>query len=250
MVWNRIAVRRGFAVVTLGVSLGLAAHAAADTMIVRASGPSAPSYSPGKKLADTGSLALKAGDVVTLLDAKGTRTLRGPGTFAVASAAKAAPASSVTLAALLDTKRVRRARTGAVRGSVGAATAKSVQRPNLWLVDIAQPGTLCVIAPTNLRLWRADGSKAGNVKISGDGASATVSFAAGETVAAWPDTLPVRDTIAYGLNDGTGTTDIRVALLETPPQGLENMASSLIARQCTAQLDLLVDTAAVTSMGE
>lgn len=250
MVWNRIAVRRGFAVVTLGISLGLAAPAAADTMIVRASGPSAPTYSPGKKLADTGSLALKAGDVVTLLDAKGTRTLRGPGTFAVASTAKTAPISSVTLTALLDTKRVRRARTGAVRGSVGNATAKPVKRPNLWLVDVAQPGTLCAVAPTSLRLWRADASKTGSVKISGDGANATVSFAAGDSVAAWPATLPVRDTIAYGLNDGTRTTDIRIALLETPPEGLENMASSLIAHHCTAQLDLLVDTAAVTSGAE
>src|SRR3546814_17283978 len=66
--------------------------------------------------------------------------LRGPGSFNVA-AANAAPANSVTLSALLDTKRVRRARTGAVRGSLGEAPTAAPRRPNLWLVAAAQSGT-------------------------------------------------------------------------------------------------------------
>ena len=150
MVWVRIV----GGLVAAGLSLGLASSAWADALVVRASGPSAKLYPAGRKLADGGSVTLKAGDVVTLLDAKGTRTLRGPGSFGV-TAASAAPASNVALAALLDTKRVRRARTGAVRGTLGEAPA-TPKRPNLWLVDVAQPGALCFADPAAVRLWRAD----------------------------------------------------------------------------------------------
>jgi hypothetical protein len=236
MVWAKRAGALG-AVVLISVT----GTALAETLVVRASGPSARSYPPGAKLADGGSLLLKAGDVVTLLDAKGTRTLRGPGRFGVTGAATA-PASNVTLAALLDTKRVRRARTGAVRGAVGEAPAMA-KRPNLWLVDIAQPGALCVADSAGVRLWRADAAKPLSVRISG-GAQAVVSFAAGEAIAAWPSTLPVKDGAAYRLEAGGRSNEIRFALLGAADAGLDTTASALIARGCQAQLDLLIDTAA------
>jgi hypothetical protein len=223
--------------------MGAAAPVLADTLVVRASGPSARSYPPGAKLADGGSLLLKAGDVVTLLDAKGTRTLRGPGRFGVTAAANAVPASNATLAALLDTKRVRRARTGAVRGTVSDAPAVA-KRPNLWLVDIAQPGALCVADPASVRLWRADASKPLNVRIIGGGAQAAASFPAGEAMAAWPATLAVKDGAAYRVETGERSTEIRFALLGAVDAGLDTTASALIAHGCQAQLDLLVDTAA------
>ena len=67
MVWAKGAVALGMA-----VAVGAGTPAWADSLVVRSSGPSAGSYTPGKKLADGGALLLKAGDVVTLLDAKGT----------------------------------------------------------------------------------------------------------------------------------------------------------------------------------
>ena len=236
MVWAKGAVALGMA-----AALG-AAPAWADSLVVRSSGPSAGSYAPGKKLADGGSLLLKAGDVVTLLDTKGTRTLRGPGRFSVTAVA-AAPATNVTMAALLDTKRVRRARTGAVRGAVGEAPA-AAKRPNLWLVDVAQPGALCVTDPTAVRLWRADAAKPATVRISGGGAQASADFAANEAIAAWPAALPVKDGAAYRIDAGGRSTDIRLALLGAADAGIEGMASALIAKGCQAQLDLLIDTAA------
>ncbi|HEX7876021.1 MAG TPA: hypothetical protein VF489_05495, partial [Sphingobium sp.] len=171
MVWAKGA-RRAIAGGAMALCLGLAGAAAADTLVVRASGPSAKIYPAGRKLADGGTVALKAGDVVTLLDAKGTRTLRGPGSFGVTAAASGAPASSVTLAALLDTKRVRRARTGAVRGTVGDAPVAPAKRPNLWLVDVAQPGALCFADATAVRLWRGNAAKLASVRISGGGKKA------------------------------------------------------------------------------
>lgn len=237
MVWAKRAAALGAVAI-----LGVAGPALADTLVVRASGPSARSYPPGAKLADGGSLLLKAGDVVTLLDAKGTRTLRGPGRFGVTAAAGAAPASNVTLAALLDTKRVRRARTGAVRGTVGEAPAVA-KRPNLWLVDIAQPGALCVADPAAVRLWRADAAKPLSVRVIGAGTQGTASFAAGEAMAVWPAALPVKDGAAYRVEAGGRVTEIRFALLGAGHAGLDTTASALIAHGCQAQLDLLVDTA-------
>ncbi|ANI79562.1 hypothetical protein [Sphingobium sp. EP60837] len=238
MVWAKRAAALGVAAI-----LGVAGPALAETLVVRASGPSARNYPPGAKLADGGSLLLKAGDVVTLLDAKGTRTLRGPGRFGVTAAASAALASNVTLAALLDTKRVRRARTGAVRGALGEAPAVA-KRPNLWLVDIAQPGALCVADPPAVRLWRVDATKPLSLRISGGGVQAAASFAAGETIAAWPATLPVKDGASYRLEAGGRSSDIRFALLNAADIGLDGTAAALIAHGCQAQLDLLVETAA------
>ena len=222
MVWAKGAVALGMA-----AALG-AAPAWADSLVVRSSGPSAGSYAPGKKLGDGGSLLLKAGDVVTLLDSKGTRTLRGPGRFSVTAAA-ATPATNVTMAALLDTKRVRRARTGAVRGAVGEAPA-ATKRPNLWLVDVAQPGALCVTDPAAVRLWRADAAKPVTVRISGGGAQASADFAANEAIAAWPAALPVKDGAAYRIDAGGRSTDIRLALLGAADAGVDGTASALIPK--------------------
>lgn len=237
MLWGRGALG------TAALALCCASSAWADTLVVRASGPSAQTYRPGAKLADGGKLSLKAGDVVTLLDNKGTRTLRGPGTFPVAASA-AAVASSVTLSALLDTKRVRRARTGAVRGTIKDGAAVAPRRPNLWLVDVAQPGALCVADPAAVRLWRADTAKAATFQIHGAAQHAAVPFAAGEAVAAWPGALPLTEGAAYRIEGGARPVDIRLTKLDQAEAGLDSVAAGLIARGCEAQLDLLVDAAA------
>lgn len=230
-----------------GLALCLASTAWADTLVVRASGPSAKAYRPGAKLPDGGSVSLKAGDVVTLLDAKGTRTLRGPGTFPV-TAATTTSANSVTLSALLDTKRVRRARTGAVRGTIKDGGAAVPRRPNLWLADVAQPGTLCVADPAAVRLWRADSSKAVTIHVHGGAKYAPVSFAAGEAIAAWPTALPLTDGATYRIDGGAQPVEIKLAKLDAARSGLDSVAAGLIGRGCEAQLDLLIDATATTSV--
>lgn len=225
------------------VSAFFSMSAQADTIVVRASGPSAKTFAPGSKLAAGGSIFLKAGDMVTLLDSKGTRMLRGPGQFPVEASARPAPASGVMLSALLDTKRVRRARTGAVRGTITETPVAAVRRPNLWLADIARPGTFCVADPAALRLWRADASKPLDLGLSGGGSVAKVAFAAGESIAAWPSAVPVRNDSSYVVNDAGRTTQIRLAFMGTVTPNLDETAAALIANQCDAQLDLLIDTA-------
>jgi hypothetical protein len=71
-----------------------ASAAMADILILRADGPSARSFPPGRRLSDNARIVLKAKDELILLDGHGhTRTLRGPGTF-IAGVVPSAPARS------------------------------------------------------------------------------------------------------------------------------------------------------------
>lgn len=216
----------------------------AETLVVRASGPSAKTYTPGKKLADNSVLTLKAGDVVTLLDGRGTRTLRGPGTFGTTASTSAGSDTRTSLASLLATSNSGRARTGAIRGDASAAS----RSPNLWYVDVTSAGTMCVADPANVRMWRPDRTAPAALTIAGvDGTSAGVSFGAGEAMASWPAALPVVDGAAYTLS-GEGlnaAVTIRFSVMDARSEGLESMASVLISRNCQAQLSLLVETVAL-----
>ncbi|MBB6124135.1 hypothetical protein [Sphingobium subterraneum] len=245
MFWTSHWAKCGAAMMALAALAPLAAQA--ETIVVRASGPSAKTYTPGKKLADNSSVTLKAGDVVTLLDGRGTRTLRGPGTFG-ATASAAGSDTRTSLAALLETKRVMRARTGAVRGGVGAE-ASAPRSPNLWYVDISQTSVACVPDPANVRLWRPSSADGATVTITAKsgGASAPVIFGAGEAVALWPATLSVTDGAVYSLSWPGLAKPIDIALSVMAPgtEGLESMASTLISRKCDAQLNLLVETVAL-----
>ena len=99
-----------FAVALAGLALPVAAQAA---IVVSSSGPSAGAYPVGKKLPDTGTITLRPGDTVTVLDSKGTRVLRGAGTFAIG--APSGGSASSTFAVLTMQRSAQRVRTGAVR---------------------------------------------------------------------------------------------------------------------------------------
>src|SRR4051794_30738387 len=74
---------RGLFVASL---LAAASAAAADILVVRSTGPSSASYPPGKRLPDNARLTLQAADQLMLLDGRGTRMVRGPGTFSAGAA--------------------------------------------------------------------------------------------------------------------------------------------------------------------
>ncbi|MEJ7927141.1 hypothetical protein WG908_10295 [Sphingobium sp. AN641] len=238
---------RRLAVLLAALSLGQVVPAAAESLVVRASGPSAKAYPAGAKLADAARITLKAGDVLTLLDGRGTRTLRGPGSFAVAGPVSAGTDSRTSLSSLLETKRVRRARTGAVRGTDGAGQPS--RNPSIWYVDVSQSSTICVADPANLRLWRPDSVNAITLTATpfAGGKAGSILFGAGEATTAWPASLPVVDGAAYRLGwpGAKQAVAIRFALMNSASEGLEDTAATLIERKCDAQLDLLVETVAL-----
>lgn len=223
---------------------------AAETIVVRSSGPSASSYPPGRKLPDSFTITLKTADSLTLLDGRGTRTLRGAGRFS-GNATDVPTDRRTMLSTLLTTGRAPRGRTGttrAVRDDSNGQSAKQPRSPNLWYVDIGESGTVCVTDAANLQLWRPTPGSPHDVSISGKGvATTTVRFDRNSAVATWPATVPLRDGAVFTLTE-TGAAkpvQVKIALLGSRPEDLEDTASTLIAKGCTAQLDVLIWLAAL-----
>lgn len=218
-------------------SAGVSA-AAAEVLVVRAQGPSAKSYPAGRKLADNARIVLQANDSLVLLDSRGTRTLRGPGTFTPSGPAQANNRSAI---ASVATGSTRRARIGAVRG-VGSAT--DARPASLWEVDVRKSSNVCLADPAHVTLWRPDASKAVKLTVTrgSDGASRTVDWASGEPTVAWPSDFAVASGAKYSLSWQGAAKPIALTFktLASEPTEPEAMASTLIENGCEAQLDLLI----------
>jgi hypothetical protein len=226
-----------------GVAAGLAAATLAGTalagpMVVRSTGPSAKAYPAGRQLADNAQLALKAGDSVVLLDARGTRTVSGPGTFpAVATGARVGAAQ--TASRILANQGTSERRGGAVRSGIPASEARS---PNLWFVDLSKSGTVCVADPATVRVWRGSTDSPAKVAIASSTGAGEIVLAQGASVGEWPKSMPVTDGAEYTLTM-PGKAPAKVKFVAVPmPASLEDTAQQLIAKGCTTQLDLLIAT--------
>jgi len=224
--------------IALAAGLAMAGSAAqAATIVVRSNGPSATSYPPGKRLPDGGTIVLKPGDSVTVLDARGTRVLRGNGAVAVSSTGTAAVNG---ISALIADNGLRQTRTGATRGDV------TPPRPtNVWMVDVTRPGPVCVIHPQALALWRPTTDQAASVTIAHGASSAQVAFLTGQAVHGWPvDAVPVIDGQSYVLTGSGAPVTLDIRVLPAVPATLDDTAAALIDHGCTAQLDLLATATA------
>ena len=212
----------------------------AATIVVRSNGPSAASYPPGKKLPDNGTIVLKPGDQVTVLDAHGTRVLRGGAAAAAVPVAGNGAATVNGIAALIADNGQRQTRTGATRGQ------NTAPRPtNVWQIDTTRSGAFCVVDAKTLALWRPGTDTATSLTLTriGDAKNASVAFRAGQAVKDWPfDTLPVESGTRVSIAGGSPSPiSIDLKLLAVAPVTLDETAAALLAQGCNAQLDLLVD---------
>lgn len=207
-------------------------------VVVAVSGPSAKTYPVGRKIGDTDKIVLQAGDTLTVLDAKGTRVLRGAGTFTLS--AKAGADRSGAFALLTRQRSAQRMRTGAVR-DIGDGP---VTRPNLWYVDVRQSGTMCVADPAEVRLWRpvTTGEQLYAIGL-GSGANVTskANFGDGDMLTVWDlSQAPITDGAKYVIAGGEGKpNEITFRVLGEVPATPEALASRLIELGCTAQLEVL-----------
>lgn len=210
-----------------------ATSALAGPLVVRAAGPSAASFKAGQRLPDA-PLVLKAGDSITVLDAGGTRSFSGPGTFSLTAASTAA--QDVAFADLLVQKPARRARIGAVRAAgqdQGPPTP-----PGVWALDIRQSDTVCALDPANIALWRADTSAAQTLTVTrGDGASASLVYGPGQALA----TLPAAVAGSAGAITITGgKTPVTLTIKQVPAAAnVEALGAALVAAGCQSQFERL-----------
>ena len=210
------------------IALAVSSASVATVLVVRASGPSAKIYPPGKALPDSAQLKLQPGDSVMLLNTNGAKTLRGPGTFAVATTGGGAATAN------------RRSRMSAMRSS------DIPLNPSPWNLDITQSGKLCVANPAQLTLWRPQKEDPIKLTIRGGGSEQTLEWAAGKDTIAWPSSLPVSSGAEYQLSQpGNGdTARVTFVTLDNAPTDAVRTAQSLIANGCDNQLDVLVEASA------
>lgn len=227
---------------TIAIVAGVATATAAQAgVVVSASGPSAKAYPVGRKLADNDRIVLQAGDSITVLDQRGTRVLRGAGTYTLAQ--QSGPSKSATFAVLTRQRSAQRVRTGAVRaGDAGGP----VTSPNLWYIDVGSSGAVCVPQPNDVRLWRpsTDGGATYSIKPAGGSSAAEVSFASGEMLAPWNSAaLPLKDGSSFVISrPGTPDTTVTFKVLGAVPADVEGLAEKLIEADCKTQLGLLSST--------
>lgn len=223
------------------VALAMSSAAFAEAIIVRSTGPSAASYPVGSRLAATERVVLRAGDRVVLVGEGPSRTLNGPGNFPVRSTGQVSQTNTSTLGRYLSATGSTIRRTGAVRGTTATSTP-----PNLWVVDIAKAGTMCVTDPANVTLWRGDMTE--DTLLTVENAAnpeqrSSLAFVAGQNFRAWPsDVLPISSGTSYRIT-GPGMTEGAtlnfVAVSGEVPDDAESVASMLLQNGCTAQLEQL-----------
>lgn len=217
----------------------------AEPVVIKYEGPNSQSYKPGKKLLQTAKISLKTGEVLTVLDERGTRTLRGPGTFSASSAVSAGTVSNASLASLIKTSSVRRARTGAVRGE--SPPQPTQLSPNLWYVDIKKSARFCVADFQNLQLWRSDATEAQPaITISStSGSNAEVKFGKGNSTVRWPSTMAPVDGARYTISAPGNAGRVLIEMVKidvTGEERLDTMAVKLLDRGCQMQSELLAAT--------
>jgi hypothetical protein len=215
-----------FKLAAAATALAASTASIATVLVVRAAGPSAKMYPRGKALPDSAKIELQPGDSVMLLKSNGTRTLRGPGTFALAAAANAGG------------KVVnRRARPSALRS--GAVRLN----PSPWNLDVTQSGKLCVVNAGNLTLWRPEAEAAMRLTVKGRGFEQTIDWPAGKDTVPWPSSLPVLSGAEYQLSkpDSDDMARVTFVTVTDPPTDSIGTAQTLIANGCENQLDVLVE---------
>lgn len=224
------------AIALAGAALVLPVAAMAG-VVVKATGPSATRYPVGTKLDDDASITLKAGDVITVLTAEGTRVIKGAGTFRVGDRPQVA---AERFASLTRKRAATRVRTGAVRGEQDEA----VTNPSLWYVDVTRSGTICLYDLATVRLWRpgAEGTSTYTIADHTGTAQAEVTFDDTVTVAALdPARLPITEQGHYMITapDGSTTAHVSFVLLADDYAAPDALAEALIGKGCTVQLDAL-----------
>jgi len=233
--------KRAIAALALGGAALALPVAAMAGVVVKSTGPSATKYPVGTKLDDNASITLKAGDVVTVLTAEGTRVIKGAGTFRVGDRPQVA---SDRFASLTRKRAATRVRTGAVRGD----TDETATNPSLWYVDITRSGTICLYDLATVRLWRPGTEGTATYRILAHGATETqaeVTFDDTVTVAALdPARLPIVEGGHYVITapDGATSAELNFVLLAGEFEAPDALAEALIAKGCSVQLEALASS--------
>lgn len=243
--------RLGLSAAAAVMAVAIVGTAAAQSMVVRSTGPSASKYPTGAKLKPADKLTLVSGDKVVLMQAGKTRTLSGPGTFGASGTIQTSQSMSGTVTRMLAKGPTMRSRGGFSRGPNDPVPVE-LRAPNLWLLDYREAGTFCVANPATLMLWRPNMEGDTALEIEASGKKATVAIVDGANFRKWPtDVLPVQYGVDYRLSGGglAAPVTVRFAALDNAPDTVEGSVDMLMAKGCAPQLNRLVDAMSEAEAG-
>lgn len=239
--------KRTMAALALGGAALALPVAAMAGVVVKSTGPSSTKYPVGTKLDDNASITLRAGDVVTVLTAEGTRVIKGAGTFRVGDRPQVA---SDRFASLTRKRAATRVRTGAVRGDTDTAPTN----PNLWFVDVTRSGTICLYDLATVRLWRPATGSVETYRVVGHDGSNPVEVTFDDVAAVIPldpARLPIVEGGHYVITAPNGNTsaELNFVLLADDLEAPDVLAEALIAKGCSVQLETLASTLEASAEG-
>lgn len=245
MFLDKLKARMGARITGLALvgALFAAPVAAMAGVVVKSSGPSASEYPVGKKVDDNATITLKAGDSITVLTSKGTRVMRGAGTFRVNDRPKATRAR---FAALTRKRAANRVRTGAVRGGATSPGEEAPINPNLWYVDVSQSGAMCLYDLSAVRLWRpvSEGIATYRVVDTTTQSAIDITFDDGEAIAALD---PARMTVSAGTSytiagpEGTDASTVTFVPMGGDYPAADQLAEALVEAGCLGQVSLMAE---------
>lgn len=216
--------------------LGAGSALAAPAVVVKSS---AGKYPVGSKIDDADTITLENGDTVTVLTNKGTNTMKGPGTFQVGAQPKS---NRARFANLTRTRAASRTATGAVRSAAVETTDRPLS-PNLYYVDVARSGTICLTSLAEVRLWRPFNAGIETYTVTdAAGTAVVVTFDDGESVAPLdPALLAVAEGASYMVSgpEGSAPATVSFANLGQDYSAADELAAALVEKGCIAQLELM-----------
>ena len=226
---------------------GLTRPALAKAVLVSAQGPNASKYVVGSVFPDTKEFDLRNGDVLTILDSKGTRTLRGPfkGRINSTSSTKAAP---ISLHDVLIASNEKRWRVAALRqlsnDATTAVTEESRKRTpidNLWRLELGYQGDWCFQNGDDVNLARKDAGLGDELHVIDEaGMARSTRWRAGDASVPWPGDEPPTDGQAYTISTTSSASSlVTVHLLDNSVDEVPELAHYFLDHNCFAQLDFL-----------
>lgn len=237
--------RLGLAATAAFAAMALTGVAAAQSMVVRSTGPSAAKYPTGTKFKAGDRLTLVAGDKVVLMQGGKTRTLSGEGTFNANATVVASQSMGQTVTRMIAKRPPTQTRGGASRGK-DETPPDETRAPNLWLLDYREGGTFCVADPAALLLWRPNADAATTVTVTGAGASGKVELAKDSWFRKWPANVPLQYDVDYSFSGGglAAPVTVRFTPLEALPETPDASYEMLSGKGCSSQVERLVDAMA------
>ena len=238
-----------FGILVAATTLG-ATPAAAQAVVVRASGPSATKFPTGKKLVAGASVTLEAGDTVTVLDRAGSRVLKGKGVFVIDN--KVARDRGLVGMLSRSLNNPTSVRAGAVRGAELLPATKPMIPKSVWIADIDRGGKVCVPQGSGLYLWRTanDVRRLTWLGEAEGGAMVRLLFPQRTSGVAWPSaSLPLIAGRSYRIaDDGAADRAVEFEIVTLAPDALPDNAAELgellLASGCAVQFETLADSLA------